>query len=139
MEEEEEIEEINFEDTDVPEFIKQRIDSEKIYTNYLTQTEFISIIGRRADMIHKGSPIFIDTKETDTYKIAILELIRGKCPLSIEKSRGIYNGEEIIEIHDVNEMILSKKCISTIQDCVDLKDNFLDLKEEIKKFIDDSN
>jgi DNA-directed RNA polymerase subunit K/omega len=136
----EEQEEIDFENNEQDiEIKRQRITANLIYPGYLTLNEMIAIILRRADTIAMGAPIYIDTAETDTHKIALLELVAGKCPLAIEKSRGIRGVEEIIEIHNANDLIFTKKCISAISDIINLKSNLISVKEEIKKLIDEPN
>jgi DNA-directed RNA polymerase subunit K/omega len=137
MIEEEEEEIINFEPNEQEKEInRQRIAQDLLFPGYLTQNELVMVVARRVGLIEAGGPIYIETAETDTCKIALLEIVQGKCPLSIRKSRGTVDGVNIIEIHAVNDMILTKKCISVISDLINLKDKSFDLKEEIKKIVD---
>ena len=140
MEENEELEEeLILNDEKTSEVNEQQIVADNIFTNHLTQTEMIMLINRRVDIIKSGSPVYIVSTETNAHKLAILELIQGKCPLAIEKSRGFKNGKELIEICDVNQMIITKKCFSSISSIINLKDTCLDLKDELKKLLSGSD
>lgn len=133
-------EEITMIDTDQMGDIKrQRIVVDKLTPNYLSQTEMISVVTRRADMLRREAPPYVITSETDPSKIALIELVQGRIPMSIERSRGFREGIEYIEIFDVNEMIITKKCFSSISSIINIKDKSINLKDEIKKLLSDDN
>lgn len=55
---------------------------------FLTKFEKARIIGIRTQQILAGSKIFVETNETDPYKIALQELLERKMPLIIRRYFG---------------------------------------------------
>jgi DNA-directed RNA polymerase I, II, and III subunit RPABC2 len=69
----------------------------------MTEYEFAEIISHRAKQIENDSPVYVDVgNETDPIKMAEMELLQKKCPLSI---RRVHNNL-VAEIWHANEMVL---------------------------------
>ena len=55
-------------------------------SNYMTKYEKARILGLRATQINMGSPVFINTNgETDSLRIALMELRQRKIPFKIRR------------------------------------------------------
>lgn len=69
----------------------------------MTKYEKAKIIGLRASQIDKNSLIFVDTKgETNSARIAQMELRQGRLPMSVRRYRPDGSYEDI----SVNDMII---------------------------------
>lgn len=130
-----------YEENDTDNIETNKITRQKLVYNvtlkYLSLNEMIRVIGVRVDDIEAGSHAFIqvDGKETNTWKIAILELIAGKCPLTVIRSLGFEGNIEIIEIVNVNELILMPKCIAYISDIIKGDVDIIDIKSRLNELI----
>jgi DNA-directed RNA polymerase subunit K/omega len=69
----------------------------------MTEYEYAEVISHRAKHIENGGPVYVDIgNETDPIKMAEMEILQKKCPLSI---RRVHNNL-IAEIWDWNSMVL---------------------------------
>lgn len=70
---------------------------------YMTKYEKARILGSRAIQINMNSPVMIDTKgETDSLRIALMELREKKLPLKIRR----YLPDGTSEDWSIDEMII---------------------------------
>ena len=123
-EDDDEIVDININETKAEEvFLVVKVEN-RIYCNTLSLTECVSVICDRADQINKRAKIFTNVNDCDAHDIAIKEIIEGKCPLSIKRLRGRKDGKEYIEEWSVNELEKSEKLIDKIQTVFDRSEKY---------------
>ena len=61
-------------------------DSERITSRFMTKYERARILGSRALQISKNAPLMVDPgEESDPYKLAEMELDRGKVPFIVRR------------------------------------------------------
>ncbi len=92
--------------------------SERIYLDTISLTEFVQVVFTRADQISNGAKIYIEKETAFAQDIAIKEIVQGRCPLAIVRSRGTIDGVEYVEIWNVNELRIPKKCIIDAQSII---------------------
>lgn len=115
--------------------IKQVIIKDRITPNVLSLVEMIKILCVRTDDINGGAMPYIDTVETNSWKIAMLELSQGRCPLSVIRSLGTIGNEEFIEIWNVNELTIMPKCYSNITDILQQSIPPLNIAERLQELL----
>jgi DNA-directed RNA polymerase subunit K/omega len=74
---------------------------DRITSDIMSKAEYARVVAERAKEIENGAKIYVSHNEHDPAKIAIEEIRKKKCPLSIVR---IYNNYK--EIWPVNEMII---------------------------------
>lgn len=103
---------------------------EIISKKILTKFEFVSVVITRAEQISNGSKYFVSSPgivKDAAIKIAIMEILENKCPLSV--CREIFGKKEIIPVNDLEKL---KKYLS-IGDLIKPKNSDFD----VKKFLED--
>lgn len=97
------IDPVNYVNNDIHKVDAITPDEYRITSDIMTLAEYTRVISERAKQIENGSIIFVDVKdETDTIKIAEMEVFQKKSPLKIRRDIN----KSIYELWRVNEMVL---------------------------------
>lgn len=131
--EEEEVE-VEFKNEESYNVIFQRKE-DPITVNILSLNEMIKVLCTRADEIEDGAVAYIQTSETNAWKIAMKELVQGMNPLTVIRSRGFIGNVEIIEEWKVNDLIIPPKCISNISDIIDFEFESPTVRERLEALL----
>lgn len=76
---------------------------DRVTSSRLSQAEMTEVLSHRIKQLEEGGPSFVDYgDETSPSKIAIIEMVRRKCPCSIVR----HHNDSVCEVWEVNEMIL---------------------------------
>ncbi len=124
MSEEDELE-IKVEDNKNKDILYSVKVTNRIFIGIMNLTECVQVICTRADQIDGGGKIFIAANSGgSSYELATQEIIQGKCPLSIIRSRGIIGNTEYVEKWSVNELEKSEALIDKIESVFDRSDKY---------------
>ena len=95
--------------------VKRIYGDDRITSNSITLFELVNVVNSRSDQINNGAELFIPFEINTSRNLAIKEILEGKCPIKIIRSRGVINNIEYIEEWSVNELEIPKKCISSLE------------------------
>lgn len=125
MSEEDENIDIRLEDNKINSVVFTEKIKNRIFSSVLNLTECVQVICIRADQIDTGAKIFVASRGGgSSYEIAIREIIEGKCPLAIIRSRGTRAGIEYVEKWSVNELEKSEQLLDKIETIFDRSEKY---------------